>query len=145
DMMIHSKFRTSLLILAASFLCQIAVAGSPAAGSLKSPTVPTLPTPTGPFAVGKVTVHWVDESRVEPLSPNHEPREVMVDIWYPAEPSNAAPAEYLDAAGYEKAMGADGFQSFFREATEALRQGIQTHAIAAALYASSAKLSPVLI
>src|ERR1700740_3533152 len=98
DMMIHSKFRTSFLILAMSFLCQIAVADTPAADSLKSPTVPTLPPPTGPFAVGKVTGHWVDESRVEPLPPNHEPREVVVDIWYPAELSDSVPAEYLDAA-----------------------------------------------
>jgi hypothetical protein len=37
----------------------------------------------------------------------------MVDIWYPAEPSNAVPADYLDAAAYEKAIGADGFQKFW--------------------------------
>ena len=145
DMMFQSKFRTSFLILAMSFLCQIAVAGTPAANSLKSPTLPTLPPPTGPFVVGKVTVHWVDESRVEPLSPNHEPREVMVDIWYPAEPSDAVPAEYLDAAAYEKAMGADGFQKFFREASETLRSGVKTHAFAATPYARSVKQSPVLI
>src|ERR1700730_16302960 len=96
DMMIHSTFRRSFLILAMSFLCQIAVAGTPAADSLKSPT---LPPPTGPCAVGKVTVHWVDESRVEPLSPNHEPREVMVDIWYPAEPSDAVPASPAKKSG----------------------------------------------
>lgn len=70
---------------------------------------------------------------------------MMVDIWYPAEPSNAAPAEYMDAAAYEKAMGADGFQNFFREASETLRQGVKTHAFAAAPYARSAKRSPVLI
>jgi predicted dienelactone hydrolase len=145
DMMIPRNVRTSFLILALSFLCQIAVAGNPAADSLMSPTVPTLPTPTGPFAVGKVTVHWVDESRVEPLSPNHEPRELIVDIWYPAEPSDGVRAEYLDAAAYEKALGADSFQKFFREASEALKQGVQTHAFAATPYARSVKQSPVLI
>src|SRR5947207_5842083 len=144
-MTIYRKFRTSFVLSTICLLFQSTISGVPPTDPLKSPSLPTLPPATGPFAVGKVTVHWTDESRIEPLSPDHEPREVMVDIWYPAEPSNAAPAEYLDAAGYEKAMGADGFQSFFREATEALRQGIQTHAIAAALYASSAKLSPVLI
>ena len=145
EMMIHSKFRTSFLVLTMSFLCQIAVGGTPAADSLRSLTLPTLPPPTGPLVVGKVTVHWVDESRVEPLSPNHEPREVMVDIWYPAEPSDAVPAEYLDAAAYEKALGADGFQKFFREPSQALKQGIQTHAFRAAPYAHSAKQSPVMI
>jgi hypothetical protein len=68
----------------------------------------------------------------------------MVDIWYPAEPSDKAPAEYLDAA-YEKATGADGFQKFFRDASETLRQGVKIHAFAAAPYAGAANQSPVLI
>ena len=145
QMMIYAKSRTSFVLAAICFLYPIARAGAPATNPLKSPALATLPTPTGPFAVGKVTVHWVDESRVEPLSPNHEPREVMVDIWYPTEPSDAVPAEYLDAAAYEKAMGADGFQKFFREASETLRSGVKTHAFAATPYARSVKQSPVLI
>lgn len=139
--MIRRKSRTSFLLTAIFFLYQIASADTPTTDPLKSP----LPPPTGPFPVGKVTVHWVDESRIEPLSRNHEPRELMVDIWYPAEGSSAIPAGYLDAAAYEKAMGADGFQNFFREASEALKQGVQTHAFAAAPYARSAKQSSVLI
>ena len=127
------------------FLCQTAIAGTPATGRAKSPAQAALPPATGPFAVGKITIHWGDESRIEPLSANHEAREMMVDIWYPAEPSNAAPADYMDAAAYEKAMGADGFQNFFREASETLRQGVKTHAFTAAPYARSAKRSPVLI
>jgi len=127
------------------FLCQTAVAATSATDSGKSPAIAALPPATGPFAVGKVTVHWMDETRIEPLSPNHESRELMVDIWYPAEPSNAVPADYLDVAAYEKAIGADGFQNFFREASETLRQGVKTHAFAAAPYARSAKQSPVLI
>jgi predicted dienelactone hydrolase len=95
--------------------------------------------------VGKITIHWADESRFEPLSADHEAREVIVDIWYPAEPSDAVPADYLDVTAYEKAIGADGFQDFFREASETLRQGVKTHAFAAAPYARSAKQSPVLI
>jgi len=69
----------------------------------------------------------------------------MVDVWYPAEPSNAVPAEYLDLGAYEKALGADGFQSFFREASESLKQGVKNHASAAVPYARSAQQSPVLI
>ena len=118
------------------FLCQTAIAGTP---------VPTaLPPVTGPFAVGKITMHWVDESRIEPLSANHEPREVMVDIWYPAE-SSSIPADYLDVVAYEKALGADGFRNFFRVASDTLKLGAKTHAFAAAPYARSAKQSPVLI
>src|SRR5205823_341872 len=40
-----------------------------------------LPAPTGPFAVGRVTVHWTDTSRFEPLAADHGYRELMVDIW----------------------------------------------------------------
>jgi pimeloyl-ACP methyl ester carboxylesterase len=127
------------------FLCQTAIAGTAVTGLTKSPAQAALPDATGPFAVGKITIHWADESRIEPLSANHEAREMMVDIWYPAEPSNAAPADYMDVAVYEKAMGADGFQDFFREASENLRQGVKTNAFAAAPYARSAKRSPVLI
>src|SRR5215470_5473133 len=132
------------LAAAIYFLCQTAVAGT-AADSAKGPMLGALPATTGPFAVGKITVHWTDESRVEPLSPNHEPRELMVDIWYPAESSNAVAAEYLDVVAYEKVMGPDSFQNFFREASETLRQRVKTHAFVAAPYARSAQQGPVLI
>ena len=134
-----------LAIATISLLCQSTVTATPATDSTKSPSRGALPPPTGPFAVGKTTVQWTDESRVEPLSPNHEPRELMVDIWYPAELSSAVPANYLDAEAYQRAMGADGFQSFFREASETLRQRVKTHALAAAPYARSAQKSPLLI
>jgi hypothetical protein len=144
-MAIYRECRTVFVLWTICFLCQSSVMNIPSTAQLKSRSLPNLPPATGPFAVGKVTVHWVDESRIEPLSPNHEPREVMTDIWYPAEPSNAGPADYLDAVAYEQAIGAEGFQKFFREASENLRQGVRTHAFAAAPYARSAKQSPVLI
>jgi platelet-activating factor acetylhydrolase isoform II len=132
-------------LAAICFLCQAGVAAAPVTDSTNSPALGVLPPPTGPFAVGKTTVHWTDESRVEPLSPNPEPRELMVDIWYPAEPSNAPPASYLDAPAYETATGKDGFQGFFGEASVTLTQGVKTHAFASAPYARSAEQSPVLI
>lgn len=144
-MSLYGKACGFFALAAIFFLCQTAVGAAPATDSAKGPTLGTLPPATGPFAVGKVTVHWTDESRVEPLSPSHEPRELMVDIWYPAESSKAVPADYLDAVAYEKAMGADGFQNFFREASETLKQGISTQAFTAAPYARSAGQRPVLI
>jgi predicted dienelactone hydrolase len=144
-MALYGKACGFFALAAICYLCQTAVAATPATDSAKSLALGALLSATGPFAVGKTTVHWTDESRVEPLSPNREPRELMVDIWYPAEPSNAAPANYLDAAAYERAMGTDGFQNFFREASETLRQGVKTHAFASAPYARSAEQSPVLI
>jgi hypothetical protein len=136
--------RASFVLAVVYFLWQVAVAGTPATESAKSPAVATFP-PTGPFAVGKVTVHWTDESRIEALSTYNDSRELMVDIWYPAEASNAALADYLDVAGYEKALGVDGFRNYFGAASETIKQGVKTHAVSRALYASSAKRSPVLI
>jgi dienelactone hydrolase len=43
-----------------------------------------LPPPTGPYAVGTSIRHLVDESRADPVKPG-APRELMVQIWYPAE------------------------------------------------------------
>jgi len=46
---------------------------------------------TGPYRVGAVTMHWVDTARAEQYSGRaNEPRELMVQIWYPAEPASAA-------------------------------------------------------
>ncbi len=59
----------------------------------------TLPTPTGPFAVGRTTCFWND-AQVDPLaSPPGSSREVLVWIWYPAAPGQAGQAvdDYLPA------------------------------------------------
>jgi len=105
-----------------------------------------LPAPTGRFGVGRATVRWTDESRVEPLSPKSDPRELMVDIWYPAESTRAPPAEYLDVVGFERALGADGLRKRLRGAYEAIAMGTaRTHALSGAPFAHSIKRSPVLI
>jgi len=45
------------------------------------------PKPTGQYAVGIKTYHWVDTKRKETLAddPAHPNRELMVNIWYPAQ------------------------------------------------------------
>src|SRR5215472_7610944 len=50
----------------------------------RSVSGPDLPAPTGPFAIGRVTLLCEDKSRLEPLDPNHASRRIMVDVWYPA-------------------------------------------------------------
>lgn len=59
----------------------------------------TLPTPTGPFAVGRAIYDWTDEKTVDTLAPvAATKRELLVWIWYPAEAKRAsAPDDYLPA------------------------------------------------
>lgn len=54
-----------------------------------------LPQPTGPYAVGTRTVYLEDASRAEPRakSPGAK-RQLVVQLWYPAEPSTAPFAHY---------------------------------------------------
>lgn len=56
-----------------------------------------LPTPTGPFAVGRTLYDWTDEARVEPATGDQADRRALVVwLWYPAAPVPAAdPAAYL--------------------------------------------------
>ncbi len=66
-------------------------AGSPAAssGTLR------LPRPTGPHPVGKASLHLKDASRPDPWVPGVTARELMVSVWYPAQPSGGRRAPYM--------------------------------------------------
>ncbi|MHC9292509.1 alpha/beta hydrolase family protein [Mycobacterium sp. LTG2003] len=59
-----------------------------------------LPAPGGPFAIGTVTYHWRDDSRREIFADDpHARRELMAQIWYPAEKSpSPRRAPYVDDA-----------------------------------------------
>src|ERR1700687_6243702 len=61
----------------------------------------TLPTPTGPFAVGRALYDWVDDAAVDSLAPVPGTKhELLVWIWYPAAAgqSPAAADSYVPAA-----------------------------------------------
>jgi dienelactone hydrolase len=48
-------------------------------------TTVTLPTPTGPFAVGRAIEDWTDDTALDTLGPARgTKRELLVWIWYPA-------------------------------------------------------------
>jgi predicted dienelactone hydrolase len=70
----------------------------------------TLPAPTGPFAVGRISDAWTDDTTVDALAP--EPgakREVLVWIWYPSTAATgAATDEYLSAPMRDAVVGARG-------------------------------------
>ena len=58
------------------------------------------PHPTGPYAIGTLTYHWIDTSRADifTVDPNAR-RELMVQVWYPANADSASPhAPYLQDA-----------------------------------------------
>jgi predicted dienelactone hydrolase len=55
----------------------------------------TLPTPTGPFAVGRTTYLWSDASHKDPLAPPPDAeRRLLAWVWYPAVPRN--PSQPID-------------------------------------------------
>jgi predicted dienelactone hydrolase len=60
--------------------------------------VPRPPTPPGPYAIGSVLYDWTDTTRAEPYSPEpNAKRELMVQIWYPAQPAaDAQTMPYVD-------------------------------------------------
>jgi dienelactone hydrolase len=71
----------------------------------------TLPTPTGPFAVGRAIYDWTDDGVLDTLAPvPGAKRELLVWIWYPTAPGqSAAIDEYLPAplrAEVERSSGA---------------------------------------
>ncbi|MCB5179697.1 alpha/beta hydrolase [Streptomyces antimicrobicus] len=51
---------------------------------VRGDAVLTLPAPTGPHPVGRRSVHLVDTSRPDPLSPGCPVRELMLTLYYPA-------------------------------------------------------------
>jgi predicted dienelactone hydrolase len=61
------------------------------------PTAITLPTPTGPYGVGRTSFEWVDTARDESFTDDPaDQRELVIWVWYPAEPMpDATPAAYL--------------------------------------------------
>ncbi|GAB2872528.1 lipase [Streptomyces mayteni] len=56
-----------------------------------------LPEPTGPFAVGRDTLHLVDTGRADPWVPEAGARELLVSMFYPARAGTGRPAPYLAA------------------------------------------------
>jgi hypothetical protein len=105
-----------------------------------------LPVPTGPFAVGRVTIEIIDRSRLEPPSPDPTYRTLVVDVWYPAEKSDGPSAPYLDAASFERALGETGLRRQLGGAYDAIKGGrVLTHAVVRAPFSRTAGRAAVLI
>lgn len=82
-------------MLVANALLNVALAIQVAAQAAQEP----LPAPTGPLSTGRLTFHWVDSARQElETSANDDKRELMVHLFYPAEPGRGARAPYVPDA-----------------------------------------------
>jgi dienelactone hydrolase len=72
---------------------------SPAVGSAASAAAfdvqAGLPRPTGSYAVGRDTLHLVDQDRKDPWVPAAGARQLMVSMYYPAKPKTGRPAPYM--------------------------------------------------
>jgi predicted dienelactone hydrolase len=67
-----------------------------------------LPQPSGPFAVGRTSFHWVNSDQLEDFAPSKDTRrELIAWVWYPAG-TRGTPAHYLPQTlreSFEKAGG----------------------------------------
>lgn len=92
--------------------------------------VPRLPEPQGPYPVGTATYHWVDRNRAETYgeSPSGN-RELMVQVWYPAEPRTGDRAQpwIVDGVPMARAIAQWGGMPAFLLDQISL---VQTHAVA---------------
>lgn len=100
----RSSRRRRHLLTAAAVTGALAVAAAAPAGASAPPTARpstspagfTLPEPTGPDRLGTVSLHLVDTTRTDPWVASHPPRELMVQLWYPAQSARGyAPAPWL--------------------------------------------------
>jgi len=78
-----TRFRALMVLMAATVSSIVFCQWLLATGS----TTPTLPKPSGRYGVARVSYHFIDPSRREPLAEKSDARrEVMVHVWYPTRP-----------------------------------------------------------
>jgi len=103
------------------------------------------PKPTGPYAIGTATYHWVDRSRPELFTTDpNDYRELMAQVWYPAQKApSALRAPYIqDADVVTPAMGR---VTHLPEFLFAHFKYVTTNAVPSALMADEKSSYPVLI
>jgi len=127
--------------------CLVVLASSAGGGELADARQGVLPVPSGTRGIGRKTLQWTDSARFEPLAPDRRNRELVVDIWYPAEPRTGPVAQYINFAAFDQALGTTGLRSLLgAPAADLVRAGgVQTHAIEGAPFARRVNRSPVLI
>ncbi|MFF2350734.1 alpha/beta hydrolase [Kitasatospora sp. NPDC058115] len=84
-----------------------AAGAAPGPGGAPAPV--DLPAPTAGRPVGTVSLHLVDESRQDPFAPAPRPRELMVQLWYPATGAAGRPRAPYTTARVAEVMEQDSF------------------------------------
>ena len=104
-----------------------------------------IPSPSGKFRIGHHRFEWTDSSRTEVLSTDNSMREIVADVWYPAENSGNAAVLYLDTLAIHRAFGNKGLQSILGAQAAALVRstGVHTHAIEDAPFTRTLGSAPV--
>ncbi|TAJ95275.1 MAG: family membership [Gammaproteobacteria bacterium] len=131
-----------LLLGSVSVVAFIVVLGWRHPGSL------TLPTPTGPYAVGRIVVDWRDDARIDPFAPAGDTkRELPVWIWYPAARDAPQPrAAYMPSRVIEAMQPHPPFLvRFVMERLTIDRASVTAHALDAPALAPGADGFPVLL
>ena len=102
-----------------------------------------LPSPTGPFQVGRSEWDWVDKDRPDPLAdvPGKN-RELSIWVWFPAQANTVAPVAPFLPPTWAKAKAADDGLGTFLEWDMHL---IQTHSFLNGTISSAQSTYPVLI
>ncbi|HTT17345.1 MAG TPA: hypothetical protein VMG82_00260 [Candidatus Sulfotelmatobacter sp.] len=111
--------------------------------------VPSLPSPAGPFAVGRAAFDWTDQTRSEALSKDGSAkRELMVYLWYPtnAKYATAKAAPYLPgAAAINKLSDRELVEGDGKLWPAILSGKINSHAVEDVAVASNPNRFPLLI
>src|SRR5258707_14614824 len=68
-----------------------------------SAAIPQIPSPSGPFGIGRIGFHWIATSRPDDSDPSRQ-RELMVYFWYPAAKSACARGQSLPGAAQMDAL-----------------------------------------
>jgi hypothetical protein len=86
----HDRAKQTAAQLLAVALGALALAASAALPMILP--VFSFPHPTGPYAIGSLTYHWVDAARSEAFTADPDDRrELMVQIWYPYKQRSSSP------------------------------------------------------
>lgn len=100
-----------------------------------------LPSPTGPYRVGRATFHAIDPARDEPFTlDSADHREVLFHLWYPAGAEGGAPAAFVRPVPQDTV-----FQRYYRYVGVEKLARVRVHAFSEAPLAEAARRYPVIL